>query len=580
MFCLDPKKILWNQELGKGSYGKILPYKSKSDDEDQWVVKHIIAINSKKFISCMNEIILGFSCNHPSILPIKGYFLEEVDSKPKRWEIYLKLPRMIGDLRAVIKEYQRTNTLIPETDIIKTFYALVLGIEYLHEKKITHRDIKPDNILINENGELKIADIGAGMFIAEDDTSVHLRGEEVFGTRGYLPPEVINQKQTLKKRDLYWIDVWGLGIVVLEMCFGRVKEEEFSKIGLEKIFDSLKSKYSFNLLELLRRILVIEPSQRILPNQIRQELERQFPHLLSDLNNLKLCPETMNIFQQKKMSDQKEKIQEIPQISKPPSEIKIQSSRASTPFKSNEEQKNQQEKDFEFDEPMFQEMRQELQEKWKDMFEFNLTNGFEISTKKEEIQDQDIIKLTAELQSYGEKSNKLKRLESLSLNLQKYCRISDEGAEVLAVGIGENMNNLTHLTLNFSNCDQITGNSLRVLGAQLNQKLRKLEELKLNLRNCNGIDDQGLTAFGNQVNDKFKKLRHLELDLSANKNITAEGIKSLFSQFKNNLTNLHCLSLKLEHCNFVKDENIKTLILNLDGSTPKLQSISLGFSLK
>jgi len=90
----------------------------------------------------------------------------------------------------------------------------------------------------------------------------------------------------------------------------------------------------------------------------------------------------MNIFQQKKMSDQKEKIQEIPQISKPPSEIKIQSSRASTPFKSNEEQKNQQEKDFEFDEPMFQEMRQELQEKWKDMFEFNLTNGFEISTKK------------------------------------------------------------------------------------------------------------------------------------------------------------------------------------------------------
>jgi len=291
MFCLDPNKIIWEEELGKGSYGRVLPYKS-NDEDNQWVVKQIVALNSKKFVSCINEIILGFSCDHPSILPIKGYFIEEVDTKPKRWEIYLKLPRMVGDLRAVIRDYKRNNKMIPQTEIVKSFYSLVLGIEYLHSKKITHRDIKPDNILLNQQGELKIADIGAGMFIAEDDTSVFLKGEEAFGTRGYLPPEAY-QRQNLKKKDLYRIDVWSLGAVIFEMCQLKMMDENPSQTALNKIFDSLKFHYSASLVDLIQKALTIEPSQRISLSQIREELEANFFYL--DKNGLKLSSETMEV---------------------------------------------------------------------------------------------------------------------------------------------------------------------------------------------------------------------------------------------------------------------------------------------
>ncbi len=187
MFCCDPEKVCWDQSLGKGAFGNVYPYRSKKGN-DKWVVKVLQTKNLKETISTFQEIVLGFSCDHFAVLPIKGYFFEP--RKPIGCSIYIKMPRMQGDLRKFIKNITEKHIVLREEEIVKYFYALTCGLDYLHNKRIAHRDIKPENILIDIDGHLKIADIGGGALIGEDESSFRVANEE-YGTRLYLPQEVL-----------------------------------------------------------------------------------------------------------------------------------------------------------------------------------------------------------------------------------------------------------------------------------------------------------------------------------------------------------------------------------------------------
>lgn len=65
-----------------------------------------------------------------------------------------------GDLSVYIKKYKEKNELLEEELIMNWFIQLVQGLQYLHNNKIIHRDIKPQNIFINDEGVLKLADFG------------------------------------------------------------------------------------------------------------------------------------------------------------------------------------------------------------------------------------------------------------------------------------------------------------------------------------------------------------------------------------------------------------------------------------
>lgn len=143
-------------------------------------------------------------------------------------------------------------------EIQARFYAaqVVLSFEYLHYLGIVYRDLKPENLLIDGKGYLKITDFGFAKRIDDKKTIT------MCGTPEYLAPEVIKNVGYS-----YSCDWWALGILIYEMCSGKppFASEEPMKI-FEKIMNArVKYPNTFNpvLKDVIRQLLIPDEKKRL-----------------------------------------------------------------------------------------------------------------------------------------------------------------------------------------------------------------------------------------------------------------------------------------------------------------------------
>ena len=273
MFSLNLNKINDDQMLGEGRFGAVYPY--QKDPEDlKWVVKYIFAKTDKILLQTLNEIILGFSCEHESIVPIRGYNIQKREKRPG-YDIYMKMPRMKETLKQVIQDKIEKITPFKEEEILNIFYSLVCGLEYLHSKKIVHRDIKPENILFDDKNKAKLSDIGIAKFVADDETSYldHDRS----GTPYYVAPELQIYNPDFQKKEFYKTDIWSLGVVIAELCLFEIKF--IDKISndlkeIEKKMIQLEEKFSSTLVDILRGILKSDPKKRMQLQEVKTMIEK------------------------------------------------------------------------------------------------------------------------------------------------------------------------------------------------------------------------------------------------------------------------------------------------------------------
>jgi len=279
MFKLKKERINFKKKIGSGNSGTVYPYQKDSNDL-KWVVKRIHADDADKVLSYLPEIVLGFSCDHPSILPLKGYSIEKGDQED--YYLFLKFPRMKETLKEKFDDHQEKKIPFSEQEIVKYFYSLVSAVDYLHSKKIYHRDIKPGNVLLDENGNAKLSDIGIAKHVGDEEKYQPLTGQG--GTLDYTAPELLKDKSTLTKENLAAADAWSLGLVMLELCalgnrlMNPMSSVEKVQVAQNNLHDKLKLKkiYKESLLELIFKLLKVRPSERIKIEEVKQKLEDEY----------------------------------------------------------------------------------------------------------------------------------------------------------------------------------------------------------------------------------------------------------------------------------------------------------------
>jgi NIMA (never in mitosis gene a)-related kinase len=192
------QKYEYVKELGSGSYGKVILVRNKRDGE-QLALKSIelSKLPSESRDKALQEVQLLRSLDHPNIVRLKDSFQE-------KGILHILMEYVDGgDLAQMIK--QRNSKPFSEEEIMNIFIQIILALQYIHEKKIVHRDIKPQNIFLTRVGVAKIGDFG----VARTLESTQDLCQTIIGTPYYLSPEVWSNEPYNSQTD-----IWSLGCIL------------------------------------------------------------------------------------------------------------------------------------------------------------------------------------------------------------------------------------------------------------------------------------------------------------------------------------------------------------------------------
>lgn len=132
-----------------------------------------------------------------------------------------------GSLANLIKKNKNVDggpKYLSEKMIYSIFLQICKGIKHIHDKKIIHRDIKPDNIFMFNDGLIKIGDFGVSKIINE---TIQLN-TTLAGSPYYIAPEVFMRKYNSKA------DIWSMGVTMYELCTFTVPFKGRDAEGLKK----------------------------------------------------------------------------------------------------------------------------------------------------------------------------------------------------------------------------------------------------------------------------------------------------------------------------------------------------------
>ena len=240
---------LYGRQIGHGAFGKVNLALHIASGRlvaiKTFSKKHLKNNHAKHKIK--NEINILSRLRHPFINQILDSF--ETDK-----HIFIIIEYVCGDLLGFIRKRGKLSESISKL----IFKQIIEGLKYIHKKKIVHRDIKLDNILIDLTNTVKICDFGVSKKISNGDMMY-----DHCGTPAYIAPEIFGNKGY----EGYLCDVWSAGVTLYYMLSGEQPFRADSIKKLEKIV--LKGKFeeieevSKEGNDLIKEMLQVDPKKRI-----------------------------------------------------------------------------------------------------------------------------------------------------------------------------------------------------------------------------------------------------------------------------------------------------------------------------
>eukprot|EP01112_Ceratiomyxa_fruticulosa_P012184 TRINITY_DN3365_c0_g1_i2.p1 TRINITY_DN3365_c0_g1~~TRINITY_DN3365_c0_g1_i2.p1 ORF type:complete len:297 (-),score=27.03 TRINITY_DN3365_c0_g1_i2:261-1151(-) len=192
------------EKLGEGTYGIV--YKAKNRETGEIVALKRIRLDSEdEGVPCtaIREISLLKELKHPNI--VRLYDVIHTEKK-----LTLVFEYLDQDLKKYLDE---CGGQISKLTMRSFLYQLLRGVAFCHEHRVLHRDLKPQNLLINRRGELKLADFGLARAFG---IPVRSYSHEVV-TLWYRAPDVLMGSRKYSTP----IDIWSAGCIFAEMATGR-----------------------------------------------------------------------------------------------------------------------------------------------------------------------------------------------------------------------------------------------------------------------------------------------------------------------------------------------------------------------
>ena len=236
--------------LGRGAFGKVSLGMHK-------LSRKLVALKSinKEFMTdekqkskVMHEVGILLRLRHQSVVKLYETF------ETKRHMLLAMELCAGGDLLNYVRKRKKLDE-----DVAKVIFRQIIeGLGYIHRKRILHRDIKLDNILLDGKGNVKIADFGVSKLVKPGDVM-----HEQSGTPAYIAPEILKEEGYMG----FKADIWSAGVVFYAMLCGTVPFKASNMKELHKMIIkgkyNLKEEISDDAKSLLRSMLETDPKRRI-----------------------------------------------------------------------------------------------------------------------------------------------------------------------------------------------------------------------------------------------------------------------------------------------------------------------------
>ncbi|XP_058063829.1 serine/threonine-protein kinase 32A [Anopheles bellator] len=250
----DHFQILRN--IGKGSFGKVCIVQKK-DSGNLFAMKYVsrsMCIGRGALGGVLKEVELLASLEHPFLVNLWFSFQDEED-------LFMVCDLLAGgDLRYHLQHQVEFS----ETSVALLVCELGSALDYLQKKRVLHRDIKPDNILLDEEGHAHLTDFNIATRLPPDGLACSMSG-----TKPYMAPEVFMCALEEVAGYSYPVDWWSLGVVAYEMRCGARPFIVHSSTPLSEVKNVLSTPphyppcWSDHFVDLLTKMLNVHPGARI-----------------------------------------------------------------------------------------------------------------------------------------------------------------------------------------------------------------------------------------------------------------------------------------------------------------------------